>query len=390
MAHSTSSPAESDAAPSSSSTPSTPSTLKLSRNMWRMPLLRGLLLVVLGVLLLVEPLSSLENLVRLFGAFLLLDAIVAAVQGLLNRDQIGWRWWLVQGAVDAVFAILIVAWPSATALVLFYLLVIWTLVLGVVSIIGGVALIRNRDLGWSWLLTIGLLSTLFGLMLVTRAEATGSVLDLVVVVFGLYAFVVGAVHIVSVFSMRWVAQEIDRALEGRSLVATGVAERRAAAQEASAARSAERKAAKVAAKTAGAEKASTSGRAVATATPTRVRPGRDGVVTIDDGHPRGTDAARSEEARVHEAEEARERVVDDELAALAFPDAAGMGEIPVVVPVEDEVRPEPVSFGAGRDGSGEAEGAAPGVRHEGVAHEGDDVEDRVRHDERHDPSTPPA
>ena len=67
------------------------SAVKVSRNMWRMPLLRGLALLALGVLLLVEPLSSLQNLIYLFSGFLLLDGILAAAQGLLNRDQVGWR-----------------------------------------------------------------------------------------------------------------------------------------------------------------------------------------------------------------------------------------------------------------------------------------------------------
>ncbi|SDB90093.1 Uncharacterized membrane protein HdeD, DUF308 family [Sanguibacter gelidistatuariae] len=290
---------------------SPPSAIRLSRNMWRMPLLRGLALLALGVLLLVQPLSTLANLVYLFSAFLLLDGILAAAQGLLNRDQIGWRWWLVQGAVDAAFAVVIFVWPHATALVLFYLLLVWALVLGVVSIIGGVALLRNRDLGWPWLLTIGLISTLFGLMLTTKAQTSGSILDLVVVVFGLFAFVVGAVHIVSVFSMRWVAQEIDRALAGESLVVAGVAERREAARQATAAKSAERKAAKVSAK--------------------------EGT---DEG---ATAPVKPAQTRPTEAVDPRDRVRDDELAAFAFPDTPGLvvpPAPPVVLDEDDPSDPE--------------------------------------------------
>ena len=204
------------------------SALRMSRNMWRVPLLRGLVLLALGVLLLVDPLTTLANLVPLFSVFLLLDGVLAAVQGVVTRQETGWRWWLVQAAVSVVFAATIFLWPQPTALVLFYLLLVWALALGIVSIIGGVALARNRDLGWPWLLTTGIISTLFGLMLVTKAQSSGIVLELVVVVFGLYAFVIGAVHIVSVFAMRWVAQAIDRALAGESLVVAGVADRRAA------------------------------------------------------------------------------------------------------------------------------------------------------------------
>lgn len=283
--------------------------MRLSRNMRGVPLLRGLALLALGVLLLVEPLRSLQNLVYLFSAFLLLDGILAAAQGLLNRDQIGWRWWLVQGAVDAAFAVTIIVWPGITALVLFYLLLVWALVLGVASVIGGAALLRNRDLGWPWLLTIGLISTLFGLMLTTKAQtASADILDLVVVVFGLYAFVLGAVHIVSVFSMRWVAQEIDRALAGESLVVTGVAERREAARQAAAAKAAERKAAKASAKEDEAPAGEPTAALPAAALPTTVA-----TVTAP-------------------PEELHDRVVVDEMAAYTFPDTPGV-VVPPVPPI---------------------------------------------------------
>lgn len=263
------------------------STLRMSRPMWQMPLLRGLVLLALGVLLLVEPLTTLTSLVVLFSVYLLVDAILAAAQGLVNRDQVGWRWWLVQSAADVVFAVAIFVWPGPTPLALFYLLLVWALVLGIVSIVGGVTLLRNRDLGWSWLLTTGIISTLFGLMLLTKVQSAANVLDLVVVVFGLYAFVLGAVHVVSVFSMRWVAQEIDRALGGQSLVVAGVEGRRAA-------------------------------RAVSPDTEAAGPAERTGADAQD---------------RVSEDED---RVSDDELAGLAFPDTPGMVGTPGPPPAFDD------------------------------------------------------
>lgn len=313
--------------------------LRKARGLWIMPLIRGLLLVLLGLLLMVQPLGTLDRLIMLFGVFLLLDGVVAAVQGLVNRDQIGWRWWLVQGAVDVVFAVLVLVWPSATALVLFYLLVVWTLVLGVAAIAGAVALVRNRDLGWPWLLTIGLLSTLFGFLLVTRSQDASAALELVTVVFGIYAFVSGAVHIVSVFAIRSVAQEIDRALTGRSLVVDAMAARQVAAREAAeeraeakAAASAEKKAEKQAAK----------------------EHGRDGdraardrkVIHLPDGSEEQHGAGASSTsgtvgtagaARTGETSaEAHDRRLDDERAAAGFPDSPGIVEAPHPVVLDDQ------------------------------------------------------
>lgn len=304
--------------------------LRKARGLWIMPLIRGLLLVLLGLLLMVQPLGTLDRLIMLFGVFLLLDGVVAAVQGLVNRDQIGWRWWLVQGAVDVVFAVLVLVWPSATALVLFYLLVVWTLVLGVAAIAGSVALVRNRDLGWPWLLTIGLLSTLFGFLLVTRSQDASAALELVTVVFGIYAFVSGAVHVVSVFAIRSVAQEIDRALTGRSLVVDAMAARQVAAREAAEER-AEAKAAATAEKKAEKQAAKEAGRGGDD------RAARDRkVIHLPDGSDdraghRGPDQTPAEESPA----EARDRRADDERAAAAFPDSPGIVETPHPVVIDE-------------------------------------------------------
>lgn len=289
-------------------------TLRMSRIMWQMPLLRGLVLLALGVLLLVEPLTTLSALVVLFSVFLVVDAVLAAVQGLVNRDQVGWRWWLVQSAADVVFAGAVALWPSPTPLVLFYLLLVWALVAGIVSIVGGVTLARNRDLGWSWVLTTGIISTLFGLMLLTKVQSVTDVLGLVVVVFGLYAFVLGAVHVVSVFSMRWVAQEIDRALGGQSLVVAGVEGRRAA---------------------------------------------RAATQEPDSGQPaEGMPAAPAEPAA---SADPQDRVSDDELAGLGFPDTPGMVTMPAPPTVFDDDEEDWAGERTEESGEPGADDASPGA-----------------------------
>lgn len=195
---------------------------------WWIPLIRGIFLFILGLLLMIEPLTALSILVWLFGAFLLLDGVTAIAQGLANRDQSGWKWWLVQGIVDIIFAIVIMAWPGISATILLYVLLIWTVVLGIAAIIGAVALARNKDLGWAWLLTFGLLSVFFGGTMLGRGLDGMEPLALLAVVFGIYACVLGAVQIVSAFSVRAAARDIDDALKGNSAVLEALVERRVA------------------------------------------------------------------------------------------------------------------------------------------------------------------
>jgi uncharacterized membrane protein HdeD (DUF308 family) len=178
------------------------------RKVWWLPVVRGTLLIVLGLLLMIEPLEQLGTLRVVLGAFLVADGVLVAVQGFVHRRQVGSAWWLAQAGVNVVFGVVVALWPDLTATALYYVLAVWVLVLGITTIAGAAALVRNRDLGWAWMLAVGIVSVLFGILLVTRPLDSFDVLRLVAVVFALYAFVSGAIHVVSGFAVRAVAREL--------------------------------------------------------------------------------------------------------------------------------------------------------------------------------------
>ena len=200
--------------PPSSTPASGPTTLSDAyARVWWIPLLRGLVLVLFGLLLLVQPLvETAAAVVVLFGAFLLVDAFVALVQGVVARGQAGRVWWWVQAVADLAFAVLVVLWPGATALVLYYLVATWAIVLGVVTLVTAVNLAREREAHWPWVTVGGVVGVLFGLVLVARPPDGGTALSLVVAALGLYVFVVGVCGVVSAFAARAVVAEIDAAL----------------------------------------------------------------------------------------------------------------------------------------------------------------------------------
>ncbi|MBD8079634.1 HdeD family acid-resistance protein [Cellulosimicrobium arenosum] len=178
------------------------------RRVWWLPVVRGVLLVVLGLLLMIEPLEQLEVLRLVLGAFLVADGVLVAVQWFAHRRQTSSAWWLAQAAVNIVFGVVVAFWPDLNPTALYYVLSVWVLVLGIVAIAGAAGLTRNRDLGAAWMLAFGITSTLFGLLLLTRPLDSLDVLRLVVIVFALYAFVAGAIHVVSGFAVRAIAREL--------------------------------------------------------------------------------------------------------------------------------------------------------------------------------------
>lgn len=137
---------------------------------WWLLLLRGVAAVAFGVLTFVWPQISLLTLIMVYGIYALADGILALIAAIRGGGVVP-RWWLALGGVVSILtAILVFAWPGLTALVLVYLIGFWSILRGVLEIIGAIRL-RN-EIANEWTLGVaGALSVIFGLILVIMPGA---------------------------------------------------------------------------------------------------------------------------------------------------------------------------------------------------------------------------
>src|SRR5438093_3515011 len=114
----------------------------LVRNWWALAL-RGALAVLFGVASFVMPGLTLVVLIALFGAYALIDgvlAIVAGVNAAEHHERFGSLLWRgVLGIATAVVAFIL---PGATAVVLTLIIGAWAIVTGVLEIVAAVHLHR--------------------------------------------------------------------------------------------------------------------------------------------------------------------------------------------------------------------------------------------------------
>src|SRR6266566_8458533 len=108
---------------------------QVSRNYWWILAIRGLLAVLFGLAAFVWPGLTLLVLVLLFGAYALVDGVIAVVVSLQERRVFA-RWWvlLLEGLVGIAAGIVAFVWPGITALALLYVIAAWAIVTGALEI----------------------------------------------------------------------------------------------------------------------------------------------------------------------------------------------------------------------------------------------------------------
>jgi uncharacterized membrane protein HdeD (DUF308 family) len=170
----------------------------LARNWWALAI-RGAAAIIFGLLTFVMPGVTLAVLVLLFGAYAIVDGIFNLIAAFRSSHDERPRWLLaLEGLVSLGEGIVPVAMPGLTALVLVYIIAIWAIVTGVLEIVAAIRLrdvIRNE---W-WLVASGVLSVIFGLLLVIAPGAGALAL---VFWIGAYAIIFGALLVGLAFRLR--------------------------------------------------------------------------------------------------------------------------------------------------------------------------------------------
>ena len=159
----------------------------LSRNWWAVSL-RGLAGILFGIITFFAPAISLAALVLLFGAYALVDGVLAMVTAVRRRGAD--RWWLLllEGFVGIAAGVLTFLWPAITAIALLYVIAAWALVTGVFEIAAAIRL--RKAITGEWLLALsGIFSIGLGVLLVLF-PGPGALA--VTIWIGAYAFVFGA------------------------------------------------------------------------------------------------------------------------------------------------------------------------------------------------------
>jgi uncharacterized membrane protein HdeD (DUF308 family) len=168
-----------------------------ARQYWLLILFRGIIAIIFGIMALISIEFTLLFLVYLFGAYVLIDGILAIIASLQERKSS--RAWLVVfliGIVGIVVGVLSFIHPGNVALLIFYLVAFWLIIAGLFGVISSLL----RASGTEWLSIIGgILSIIVGV--VFFLHPTSSILSIVWLL-GVFALIYGIIQIIKAFQVK--------------------------------------------------------------------------------------------------------------------------------------------------------------------------------------------
>ncbi len=177
---------------------------------WYLLTIKGVLLIIFGLLAFFNPLWSAAALtmwfallIAIFGIF----TIIAAISSWKERED---KWmFLLEGVISLVFGIILFSTPGLTLLIVSFAIGFWFVFLGISRISMAIQL-RKEIEGEGWLIAGGILSVVFGLIIFARpALGVGSLMYLI----AFFALVIGILFIAVSLKLRkggkWVKGKVE-------------------------------------------------------------------------------------------------------------------------------------------------------------------------------------
>lgn len=166
---------------------------------WWIFLLRGIFALILGALAIMWPGATFTTLIVFFGAYLFIAGLFAIIGAFAARKTTeNWGLFLLSGLAGIILGILTLYNPFATGAALIYLVAFWALLAGIFEIIIAIRL-RALITGEGWYIAGGLLTIIFGILLLSNPETAAITLTWV---FGFYAVISGIMLISLSFRLR--------------------------------------------------------------------------------------------------------------------------------------------------------------------------------------------
>lgn len=149
-------------------------TVKNTVKYWYLPLIAGILFIIVGIWIFATPLESYLTLAILFSISFLVSGVLDIIFAISNRKELdNWGWTLALGIVSTILGCILIIHPelSITTLPLFIGFVV---LFRSISAIGfSLDIKRYGVFDWGYILAIGIIGTILGIILLINPFIAG-------------------------------------------------------------------------------------------------------------------------------------------------------------------------------------------------------------------------
>ena len=165
---------------------------------WYLPLIIGILHIVLGVWVLLTPMTSFLALTVILSAGIAITGLLELIYAISNRESLhSWGWYLFGGVLNLVIGVYLVFNPRISLLMLSIFIGLWILFRSIIAIVNAFDARKWREKQWVWMLGMGVVGVLFSIMLIWKPAITGVTIGLWmgigIVTLGIFHILIGVV-----------------------------------------------------------------------------------------------------------------------------------------------------------------------------------------------------
>ena len=141
---------------------------------WKLFLIEGIVLVVLGFLAIVIPILATIAVTILIGWLFLISGVAGLITTFGAREAPGFWWSLLSAVLGIAAGVVLLIWPVSGAVTLTMLLIVFFTIEGVLSIM--YALEHKRELSgrWGWMLASGIIDFVLAVMILAGLPGTAA------------------------------------------------------------------------------------------------------------------------------------------------------------------------------------------------------------------------
>jgi uncharacterized membrane protein HdeD (DUF308 family) len=176
----------------------TQSARELCRKTWWVYLLGGIASVAFGVIALMKPGAALLVIAMFFAAYLIIDGAFNFASAVTHRSKQGWGMMMLFGLLSVVLGGYMLAVPPVSMIAVVYTVAIVSLFFGATQILLGIKV--RKEIKGEWVLYLtGLMSLLFGLLILFRVDIGGLT---IIYMIAFWALTIGVLRIIFAFRAR--------------------------------------------------------------------------------------------------------------------------------------------------------------------------------------------